>query len=63
MSPMDQVFKAYDVRGTVPYQLNADMCRAIGRAVARFAGVPELWCCTCVPQVRLHRSGSRPAAR
>ena len=39
---MDQVFKAYDVRGTVPDQLDADMCRAIGRAVARFAGAPEL---------------------
>jgi phosphomannomutase len=39
---MDQVFKAYDVRGTVPDQLDADMCRAIGRAVARFAGAPEI---------------------
>jgi phosphomannomutase len=42
MTRMDQVFKAYDVRGTVPDQLNADMCRAIGRAMARFAGVPEI---------------------
>jgi phosphomannomutase len=39
---MDQVFKAYDIRGTVPDQLNADMCRAIGRAVARFAGATEI---------------------
>ena len=39
---MDAVFKAYDVRGTVPDQLDADMCRAIGRAMARFAGAPEL---------------------
>jgi phosphomannomutase len=39
---MDQVFKAYDVRGTVPDQLNADMCFAIGRAMARFAGAPEV---------------------
>ena len=31
---MDQVFKAYDVRGTVPDQLDSDMCRAIGRAMA-----------------------------
>ena len=38
---MDQVFKAYDVRGTVPDQLDADMCRAIGRAMARFAGTPR----------------------
>jgi phosphomannomutase len=39
---MDKVFKAYDVRGTVPDQLDAAMCRAIGRAVARFAGAPEV---------------------
>jgi phosphomannomutase len=39
---MDQVFKAYDVRGTVPDQLDADMCRAIGRAMARFTGTPEI---------------------
>ena len=39
---MDKVFKAYDVRGTVPDQLNADMCRAIGRAMARFAGAPQI---------------------
>ncbi len=42
---MDQVFKAYDVRGTVPDQLDADMCRAIGRAMARFAGAPEVLVC------------------
>jgi phosphomannomutase len=42
MTRMDQVFKAYDVRGTVPDQLNADMCRAIGRAVARFADAPAI---------------------
>jgi phosphomannomutase len=39
---MDQVFKAYDIRGTVPDQLDATMCRAIGRAMARFAGAPEI---------------------
>jgi phosphomannomutase len=39
---MDQVFKAYDVRGTVPDQLDADMCRAIGRAMARFAGTSQI---------------------
>jgi phosphomannomutase len=42
MNRMDQVFKAYDVRGTVPDQLDADMCRAIGRAMARFADAPEI---------------------
>jgi phosphomannomutase len=42
MTRMDQVFKAYDVRGTVPDQLDSAMCRAIGRAMARFAGAPEI---------------------
>jgi phosphomannomutase len=30
------IFKAYDIRGTYPDQLNAEAARAIGRAVARF---------------------------
>src|SRR5271154_5429646 len=42
VSRMDQVFKAYDVRGTVPDQLDADMCRAIGRAMARFVDAPQI---------------------
>ena len=42
MSRMQEVFKAYDVRGVVPDQLDADMCRAIGRATARFARAPEI---------------------
>src|ERR1700734_3397232 len=42
MTRMDQVFKAYDVRGTVPDQLDAEMCQAIGRAMARFADAPEI---------------------
>ena len=36
------VFKAYDVRGTVPDQLDAELCRAIGSAVARFTGADRL---------------------
>ena len=38
MSPLDAVFKAYDVRGIVPDQLDQRACRAIGWAFARFAG-------------------------
>src|ERR1700678_3336918 len=45
MTRMDKVFKAYDVRGTVPDQLDAAMCQAIGRAMARFAGAPEILVC------------------
>ena len=37
MAALDAVFKAYDVRGTVPDQLDARTCRAIGWAFARFA--------------------------
>jgi len=36
MSAIDAVFKAYDVRGTVPDQLDAELCRAIGAAFATF---------------------------
>jgi len=38
----DAVFKAYDIRGTVPDQLDADMCRAIGAAFAQFANAPRI---------------------
>ncbi|MEO8693434.1 MAG: phosphomannomutase/phosphoglucomutase [Acidimicrobiales bacterium] len=37
MPSFDQVFKAYDIRGTVPEQLDVSMCRAIGGAFAVFA--------------------------
>jgi len=37
MGSYDSIFKAYDVRGTVPDQFDADMARAIGAAFARFA--------------------------
>ena len=42
MAALDAVFKAYDVRGTVPDQLDARSCRAIGWAFARFAGTPRM---------------------
>ena len=38
---LDAIFKAYDVRGTVPDQLDAGLCRAIGAAFARFASETE----------------------
>jgi phosphomannomutase len=41
-STLDQIFKAYDVRGTVPDQLNATVCRAVGAAFARFAASDRL---------------------
>jgi phosphomannomutase len=42
MGPFDTVFKAYDVRGTVPDQLDARQCRAVGWAFARFAGAERI---------------------
>jgi len=42
VSPLDAVFKAYDVRGIVPDQLDARACRAIGWAFARFAGADRV---------------------
>jgi phosphomannomutase len=42
MTSLSSVFKAYDIRGLVPDQLNADQFRAIGMAVARFTGGPKL---------------------
>ncbi len=42
MTDFDAVFKAYDIRGTVPEQLDEAMCRAIGIAFARFAGAERI---------------------
>jgi phosphomannomutase len=42
VSSFDAVFKAYDIRGLVPDELDAPMCRAIGAAFARFAGAPRV---------------------
>ncbi len=42
MGDLDAVFKAYDVRGTVPDQLDARKCRAIGWAFARFTGADRI---------------------
>ena len=36
MADLDAIFKAYDIRGTTPDQLDADVARALGAAFARF---------------------------
>ena len=36
------VFKAYDVRGTVPDQIDADLARAAGRAFAQVVAAPRI---------------------
>jgi phosphomannomutase len=45
MSPhvdLSRIFKAYDVRGIVPDELNEDVARRIGAAFARWADAPTL---------------------
>ncbi len=39
---LDQIVKAYDIRGTVPDQFDAAIARAFGVAFARFAGAPTV---------------------
>jgi len=41
MDALDEIFKAYDVRGIVGEQIDADLCHAIGAAFARFAAGAE----------------------
>ena len=43
MASLSHVFKAYDIRGVVPDDLNALQFRAIGVAVARFTGAPTMF--------------------
>ena len=38
MAAIDVVFKAYDIRGLVPDELDAELARAVGGAFVRFAG-------------------------
>jgi len=39
---LSSIVKAYDVRGTVPDQLDADVARAVGAAFARFTGADRI---------------------
>ncbi|HJV08932.1 MAG TPA: phosphomannomutase/phosphoglucomutase, partial [Acidimicrobiales bacterium] len=42
MPTLDSIFKAYDIRGVVPDQLDAGLARAVGAAFARFTGAPRV---------------------
>src|SRR5690242_20203951 len=37
-----ELFKAYDIRGTVPDQLNPDIAYRVGRAIVAFLDVPTV---------------------
>jgi phosphomannomutase len=39
---LDRIFKAYDVRGVVPDEFDADLARRIGAAFARWSGAPAI---------------------
>ncbi|MEO8475708.1 MAG: phosphomannomutase/phosphoglucomutase [Actinomycetota bacterium] len=39
---LDRIFKAYDVRGVVPDELDADLARRIGAAFAQWTGSPAI---------------------
>ena len=42
MLPLDPIFKAYDIRGTVPEQLDAEVTRAVGAAFASFVDAERI---------------------
>jgi len=42
MGSLDDIFKAYDIRGVVPDQLNAELAKKIGTAFATFANSPSI---------------------
>jgi phosphomannomutase len=42
MAPLDRIFKAYDVRGVVPDELDAGIARRIGVAFANWAAQPAV---------------------
>ncbi len=42
MADLSAVFKAYDIRGTVPDRLDGPICRAVGGAFARFTDAPTI---------------------
>ncbi|HEY6791960.1 MAG TPA: phosphomannomutase/phosphoglucomutase [Trebonia sp.] len=56
MSDLDKIFKAYDIRGVVPDQLDEDVAEAVGAAFVRLTGAAQL--------VTLHdmRASSAPMA-
>ncbi len=42
MSVLDEIVKAYDIRGTVPDQLDGEVAHALGVGFARFAGADRI---------------------
>src|SRR5213078_4750893 len=42
MASLDTIFKAYDIRGVVPDELDADTARLVGASFASFAGADRV---------------------
>ncbi|MBV8304146.1 MAG: phosphomannomutase/phosphoglucomutase, partial [Acidimicrobiia bacterium] len=42
MASLDRIFKAYDIRGVVPDELDAETARSVGRAFAVFTGAERV---------------------
>ncbi len=42
MTDLSKVFKAYDIRGVYPEQIDEHLCRAIGSAFASYAATPSI---------------------
>ena len=64
MSISIDCFKAYDVRGQIPNQLNADICYRIGNATAEFLSAKTVVvgrgsCRSCMPQTDFFSYGLR----
>ena len=51
---MSGIFKAYDIRGIFPGEINKEMAEYIGRAYVEFTGAKRLWwAAICVPILRI----------
>ncbi|MCU4185685.1 phosphomannomutase/phosphoglucomutase [Acidiferrimicrobium sp. IK] len=42
MAALDEIFKAYDIRGTFPDQIDAELAARVGAAFAAFSGAPRI---------------------
>src|SRR5690606_16500921 len=62
MPDLDAIFKAYDIRGTTPDQLDADLARSIGAAFARFASQQIGGCSRVLVARDMRQSGVELAA-
>jgi phosphomannomutase len=57
MPDLDAIFKAYDIRGTTPDQLDPDLARAIGGAFAKFASTQVGGCTRVLIARDMRQSG------